>query len=325
MSRFNATMFCAPWLAAIALALASLNALGQGNPIRLIVPFSAGGAADVLARQVAPGLADQLKQTVIVENRLGATGGIAAEYVANAPADGLTVLVGSSSLMTANPNLSRSLRYDPVNGFTPLSLLGTVDVILSVHPSVPANSVKELIAYAKANPNKLSYASSGIGSTLHLGTELFRQQAGIQLNHIPYKGEAPAAQDLVGGHVLMMLLNYASAVPLIQSGKIRALGIASLARHPNHPDLPTIAEAGFAGFQSTIWIGLFLPAKASQPVVDRLHAALLGTMADAALKERIKGLGMLPATSSPEELSERVRADLGKWGSVVRQAGIKVE
>jgi tripartite-type tricarboxylate transporter receptor subunit TctC len=308
-----------------ALMLASSSALAQGTPVRLIVPFSAGGAADVLARQVAPGLAEQLKQTVIVENRLGATGGIAAEYVANAPPDGLTILVGSSSLMTASPNLSRNLRYDPVNGFAPLSLLGTVDVILSVHPSVPAKSVQELVAYAKANPNKVSYASSGIGSTLHLGTELFRQQAGIELNHIPYKGEAPAAQDLVGGHVLMMLLNYASAAPMIQSGKVRALGIASPARHPDYPELPTIAEAGFPGFQSTIWIALFLPAKTSQAVISRQHAALVAAMADAGMKARIKSLGILPATSSPGELGERVRTDLSKWAKVVKDAGIKVE
>ncbi|MGE0798387.1 MAG: Bug family tripartite tricarboxylate transporter substrate binding protein [Lautropia sp.] len=317
------------WLAAGLLALASsfasFQAAAQQAPVRLVVPFAAGGAADILARQVAPLLGNGLKQTVIVENRVGATGAIAAEHVAGSPPDGLTVLVGSSSLMTASPNLSKSLRYDPVKGFAPLSLLGTVDVIVSVHPGVPARSIQELVAYAKANPKKVSYASSGIGSTLHLASELFSQQAGIQMTHVPYKGEAPAAQDLVGGHVDLMFVNFASAVPMIQAKQIRPLGVASLRRHPDFPDLPTIAESGFPGFQSTIWIALFLPAKTPQPIIDRMHGALMTAMGEASVKERIKGLGMLPATSTPQELADRVRDDLARWGRVVRDAGIPVE
>jgi tripartite-type tricarboxylate transporter receptor subunit TctC len=306
------------------------SSVAQAQPasdkvVRIIVPFSAGGPTDVIARVIAPRLGEGLKQTVVVDNRVGATGGIGAELVAKAAPDGLTILLGTSSMMAASPNLSLSLRYDPVKDFVPVSKVATIDNILVVHPSVPANTVQELIAYAKANPNKLSYASSGIGSTYHLGAELFSAQTGIQWTHVPYKGAAPAAQDVVAGHVQVMFDAYSSAVPNMKAGRVKALGIASLKRDPELPNLPTIAESGVPGYETVIWLAFFLPKGTPQAVVDRLRNELVKVMQSPDIKERFATLGMQPVTSTPQELATLLKDELVKWGKVVRDAGIKPE
>lgn len=313
---------------ALPLLLCSLGSpaqTGGDKVMRIIVPFSAGGPTDVIARVLAPKLSEVFKQTVVVDNRVGATGGIGAELVAKAAPDGQTILLGTSSMMAANPNLSLSLRYNPVTDFVPVSMVATIDNILVVHPSVPVNSVRELIAYAKANPNKLSYASSGIGSTYHLGAELFSAQTGIQWTHVPYKGAAPAAQDLVAGHVQVMFDAYSSAVPNFKAGRVKALGIASLKRHPELPNLPTIAESGVPGYETVIWLAFFLPKGSPPAVVERLRNELVSVMQSADIRERFAGLGMQPVTSTPQELATLLRDDLAKWGKVVREAGIKPE
>jgi tripartite-type tricarboxylate transporter receptor subunit TctC len=295
------------------------------KPIRIVVPFAAGGPTDVLARVLAPKLTASLKRTVIVENKAGATGSIGATFVAKSAPDGDTLLLGTSSIMAASPNLTANLTYDPVNDFVPISLVATIENILVVHPSVPAKTVKELVAYAKANPNKLSYASSGIGSTYHLGAELFGSQTGIEWTHVPYKGAAPAIQDVLAGHVQVMFDNTSSAIPNIKSGRLKALGVASLKRYPTLPDLPTIAEEGVAGYETTIWLALFAPAKTPAAVLQKLTKEIHDAVNSAEYKDKLAALDIQPRLSSSQELANFLKADLGKWARVVKDAGIKPE
>jgi tripartite-type tricarboxylate transporter receptor subunit TctC len=300
-------------------------ALAQDKPIRIVVPFAAGGPTDVLARVLAPKLAALLKRTVIVDNKVGATGSIGASFVAKSAPDGDTLLLGTSSIMAASPNLTANLTYDPVNDFVPISLVATIENILVVHPSVPAKTVKELVAYAKANPNKLSYASSGIGSTYHLGAELFSSQTGIEWTHVPYKGAAPAIQDVLAGHVQVMFDNTSSAIPNIKSGRLKALGVASLKRYPTLPELPTIAEEGVAGYETTIWLGLFAPAKTPAAVLQKLSKEVQDAVNSAEYKDKLAALDIQPRLSSSQELAAFLKADLSKWAKVVKAAGIKPE
>jgi tripartite-type tricarboxylate transporter receptor subunit TctC len=297
----------------------------QDKPIRIVVPFAAGGPTDVLARVLAPKLSASLKRTVIVDNKVGATGSIGATFVAKSAPDGDTLLLGTSSIMAASPNLTANLTYDPVNDFVPISLVATIENILVVHPSVPAKTVKELVAYAKANPNKLSYASSGIGSTYHLGAELFGSQTGIEWTHVPYRGAAPAIQDVLAGHVQVMFDNTSSAIPNIKSGRLKALGVASLKRYPTLPELPTIAEEGVAGYETTIWLALFAPAKTPAAILQKLTKEIHDAVNSAEYKDKLAVLDIQPRQSSPQELAAFLKADLGKWAKVVKDAGIKPE
>lgn len=320
-----------PLLKTLGLALAGAMALPvfaqtmSDKPVRIVVPFAAGGPTDVVARVLAPRLAAGLKRTVIVENRVGATGAIGAAHVAKAAPDGDTLLLGTSSIMAANPNLTANLPFDPVADFTPISLVATVENILVVHPSVPANSVRELVAYAKANPGKLSYASSGVGSTYHLGAEMFRAMTGIEWTHVPYKGAAPAIQDVLAGHVQVMFDNASSAIQNMKAGRVRALGVASLRRYPGLPDLPTIAEEGLPGYETTIWIALFVPSKTPAALVAKLNREVQEAVNSAEYKERLQGLDMQPRVSSSQELADYLKSDLAKWARVVKDAGIKPE
>ena len=299
--------------------------LSSDKPVRIVVPFAAGGPTDVIARVLAPKLTASLKRTVIVENRVGATGAIGASFVAKSAPDGDTLLLGTSSIMAANPNLAINLPFDPVADFTPVSLVATIENVLVVHPSVPAKTVKELIAYAKANPGKLTYASSGIGSTYHLGAELFRSQTGIEWTHVPYKGAAPAIQDVLAGHVQLMFDNTSSAIPNIKAGRVRALGVASLHRYPSLPELPTIAEEGVPGYETTIWLGLFVPAKTPAAIVQKLNREVQEAVNSPEYKERMMALDMQPRVSSSQELADYLKSDLAKWAKVVKEAGIKPE
>jgi len=309
----------------LALTVPAQAQLSSDKPVRIVVPFAAGGPTDVIARVLAPKLAASLKRTVIVENRVGATGAIGASHVAKSAPDGDTLLLGTSSIMAANPNLSTNLPFDPVVDFAPVSLVATIENILVVHPSVPAHNVKELVAYAKAHPGKLTYASSGIGSTYHLGAELFRSQTGIEWTHVPYKGAAPAIQDVLAGHVNLMFDNTSSAIPNIKAGRVRALGVASLKRYPSLPDLPTIAEQGLPGYETTIWLALFVPAKTPAATIQNLHRAVQEAVDSPEYKERMTALDMQPRVSSSQELADYLKSDLAKWAKVVKEAGIKPE
>ena len=315
-------------LASGALAMLHANSHAQlvnDKPIRLIIPFAAGGPTDVLARVLAPRLSASLKRPVIVENKAGATGSIGATYVAKAAADGDTLLLGTSSIMAASPNLSSKLPYDPVKDFTPISLVGLIENVLVVNPSVPAKTTQELIAYARQNPGKLTYASSGAGSTYHLGAEMFAANTGITLTHVPYKGAAPAIQDVLAGHVSMMFDNMSSAIPNIRTNRVRALGVASLKRYPAMPELPTISEAGVKDYETTIWLALFAPAKTPLAVVQALNKEVRAAVQSPEYQERLHQLDIQPASSSSTELSGYLQAELSKWQKVVKAAKITPE
>jgi tripartite-type tricarboxylate transporter receptor subunit TctC len=309
-----------------------LGAWGTGTavaqvatPVRLIVPFATGGPTDIGARIVAPYLTQLMKRTVIVENKPGATGAIGTELVAHAAADGATILFGTSTTMGSSPAIFPKLPYDAMKDFVPVGVVATTDNVLVVHPSIPVSNVREFIAYAKANPGKIAYGTSGIGSTYHLGSELFAAQTGIVLTHVPYKGAGPAAQDLVAGHIQMMMDALNSAAPNIKAGKVKALGIASLRRTPELPDVPTLAEQGVTGCEFFQWIAFFLPAKTPQAVVDQLNVDLNKVLDNPEVRDKFVKLGMQAAPGTPQELAATVRTDLARWIKVVREANIKPE
>jgi len=309
----------------LALLLCVSLASAQNNTVRLVVPFATGGPTDIAARVIAPLLSEAMGKTVIVDNRVGATGAIGAEFVARAPTDGNTILFGTSSIMGANPALVQKLPYDPVHDFVAVSTIATIENILVVHPSVPVNNVQEFIRFAKDNPGKLFYGSSGIGSTYHLGAEMFANMTKTQLSHVPYKGQGPAAQDLLAGHLQLMFDAFNSAVPNIKAGRVKALGIASNKRHPELPDLPTIGEQGVSGYVTTIWIAFFLPAKTPAAIVDKMNQDLRAILQRPDVKERFTKLGMQASPSSSNDLDALLKQELALWTKVVKEGNIKAE
>lgn len=312
-------------VATLLAAFSGLASAQSTQPIKLIVPFATGGPTDIAARIIAPRLSASLGRTVVVENKVGATGAIGAEFVAKAAPDGNTILFGTSSIMGANPAMTPKLPYDPIKDFSPVGLVATIENVLVVHPSVPANNIQELIRYAKANPGKLNYGSSGLGSTYHLGAELFASQTGISLSHVPYKGQGPAAQDLLAGHIQLMFDSFNSASPNIKSGRVRALGIASAKRHADLPELPTIQEQGVNGYLTTIWVAFYLPAKTPKAIVDKQSAELIQVLQNPEVKESFAKLGMQSASNTPDELGALTKTELAKWTKVVKEANIKPE
>jgi tripartite-type tricarboxylate transporter receptor subunit TctC len=309
----------------LALLLCVSLASAQNNTVRLVVPFATGGPTDIAARVIAPLLSEAMGKTVIVDNRVGATGAIGAEFVARAPTDGNTILFGTSSIMGANPALVEKLPYDPIRDFVAVSTIATIENILVVHPSVPVNNVQEFIRFAKDNPGKLFYGSSGIGSTYHLGAEMFANMTKTQLSHVPYKGQGPAAQDLLAGHLQLMFDAFNSAVPNIKAGRVKALGIASNKRHPELPDLPTIGEQGVSGYVTTIWIAFFLPAKTPAAIVDKMNQDLRAILQRPDVKERFTKLGMQASPSSSNDLDALLKQELALWTKVVKEGNIKAE
>jgi tripartite-type tricarboxylate transporter receptor subunit TctC len=309
---------CAAWL--------SGSLLAQTNtPVRLVVPFATGGPTDIAARVLAPLLTETLGRPVLVDNRAGATGAIGAEFVAKSAPDGNTILFGTSSIMAANPALMPKLPFDPINDFVSVSQVASIENILVVHPSVPVHSVQDLIRYAKENPGKLNYGSSGIGSTYHLGAEFFANLAKVQMTHVPYKGQGPAAQDLLAGHLQVMFDAYNSAVPNIKMGRVRALGLTSARRNPELPDLPTVAEQGLPGYVTSQWLAFFLPARTPAAIVDKWNSDLVVIMKRPDVRERFLKLGLLPVTSTPPELDSLLRREIALWTRVVREGNIKPE
>ena len=295
------------------------------QPIRIIVPFASGGPTDIAARVMAPFLTDFMKRTVIVENKPGATGVIGTELVARAPADGNTILFGTSSSMGSAPAVTPKLPFDVIKDFIPVGTVATIDNVLVVHPSVPANTLGEFVAYAKANPGKVAYGSSGIGSTYHLGSELFASRTGTKLNHVPYKGAGPAAQDLLAGHIQMMMDALNSAAPNVRAGKVKALAIANLRRNAELPDVPTLAEQGISGGEFHQWLAFFLPAGTPRTIAEKLNADLNKVLANPEVKERFIKLGMQAAPGTPDELAATLRSDLARWTRVVKDANIRAD
>jgi tripartite-type tricarboxylate transporter receptor subunit TctC len=295
------------------------------KPIRIINPFTAGGPVDLLARALGQKLTEAWGQQVIVETRAGAAGNIGIEFAAKQPPDGYTLLVMPTGNAVVNPHIYEKLPYDTLRDFAPVTLLATVENILVVHPSVPVQSVKELIAHAKANPGKLSFSSPGVGSQAHLAGEMLKAMAGIDLLHVPYKGMAPALNDLLGGQVSMMVVSMSSGLRHAQAGKVRVLGVASLKRSPAAAELPTIAEQGLPGFEALSWYALMAPAGTPPEIIGKLAEESARALRAPDVQERLQGLGADPVGNKPSELAAMIKEESERWRKFVRQAGIRAE
>jgi len=324
MIRSIARMAAGALLAAFAL-LSHAQAPFPSKPIRIVVPFPAGGTTDILARAVAQKLTETMGQTVVVDNRPGAGGNIGAELVAKSPPDGYTLLMGTVGTHAINASLYAKMPYDHVRDFAPVILVAGVPNVLVVNPSVPANNVQELIAYIKANPGKVNFASSGSGTSIHLAGELFKTMAGVSMTHVPYKGSAPAVTDLLGGQVQLMFDNLPSALPQIKAGKLRALAVTSAQRASALPDVPTVAEAGLPGFDATSWFGLLAPAGTPKDVVAKLNAEVAKWLASPEAREKLASQGAIAAGQSPEDFTRHIAAETAKWQKVVKESGAKVD
>lgn len=295
------------------------------RPLRLILPFPPGGPSDIVARLFGQKLGETLGQTVVIDNRGGASGNIACETAARATADGYTLMQATVGTMAINPGLYPKLPYDPVRDFQPVSLLTATPYLLVVHPGVPARSVKELVAYVKSRPGRLNFASGGVGTGNHFSAELFRLSAGLDMVHVPYKGTGQALNDVVSGQVQMMFMNLLPALPQVKSGKLRGLAVTSARRSSAAPDIPTIAETGVAGYESTSWHGIVVPAKTPAAIVKRLHGELAGIAQLPEIRERLEAQGTHVIGSTPEEFSALIKTETVKWTKVIRTAGIKPE
>ena len=314
-------------LVAAVLSLCS-HAVAQSwptRPLRLIVPTAPGGGTDFTGRLVAAKLSESLGQQVVVENRGGGGGSVGADNAAKATPDGYTLLLGSIATHAVNPALYKKLPYDQIKDFAPVSLIGTVPNVLVVHPSLPAKTFAEFISYAKANPGKINYGSSGVGSPPHLSMELLRSLTGINLVHVPYKGAGPALADLLGGQVQAMCTSLAGQITFIKSGRVRALGVTTAKRNPQLPEVPTIVESGVPGYEVTIWYAVFAPAATPKPVVQRLNAEMVRALNSAEMKERMAQQGMDPAPSTPAELAEFVKLETVKWAKAAQDSGATAE
>jgi tripartite-type tricarboxylate transporter receptor subunit TctC len=317
-------------LLALSLAVMPFAAVAQdawpSKPIRIVVPFPAGGQLDVVVRLVADRLAPALGQSIVVENRTGADGSIAAEFVKNSPPDGYTWLATSVPFATSIALHPKSLRYDPVQDFQPIANLGTSSFVLVVPTDVPAKTVQEFVAYAKARPGKLSYGGTSVGSVTHLSTEMFMRATGLEMEMIPYAGIPPALSDLVTGRTQFMSLGLIAAQPQIKAGKLRPLAVLDRERNKLLPDTPSIAEAGFADLAVNTWFGLFVPAQTPKDVVTRIHAEVMKALAQPEVLAKYQSIGVDPVTAqSTDAFGEQFRSEIAKWGKVVTDAKIKTD
>ena len=295
------------------------------RPVILVVAFPPGGASDVLARILGRKLEQILGQPFVIDNRPGAGGNVAAEAVARAAPDGYTLLEGNNAILATNAALYKKINFDPVADFAPIGLIGSQANILVVNPSVPVKSVAELIALAKANPGKLNFASSGHGLAAHLAGELFKAEAKIDIVHVPYKGAAPALQDVIAGHVQMMFATASSVVPHIRDGKLRPLGVATLKRTAVLPAVPTIDELGLKDFDATTWHGLVAPAATAKDIVAVLNRALVAALADAAVKRSLADLGVDVIGGTPADFAAYIQSEIPKWTAIIKASGAKLD
>jgi tripartite-type tricarboxylate transporter receptor subunit TctC len=311
---------------AFSFAIISNSAFSQAYPnkqIRLVVTFPSGGAPDILARIFAEKA--QLGQTVFVDNKPGAGGNIGADFVAKSAGDGYTIVMATVGTHSINGGLYAKMPYDMVKDFTPISLLASTPNLLVINNNIPAKNVQELIAYAKANPNKLSFGSPGVGTSVHVSGELFKSQTGVTMEHIPYKGRQFAIPDLVGGQIQLMFDNMPSALPMVKEGKLKALGQTSAKRSAAAPDIPTIAEQGLPSFEATSWFAIFAPANTPKDVVAKLNTEVLRVFKLPEVQDKLKTLGLDAILSSPEELASYQQAEIRKWAKVVKDSGAKAE
>lgn len=315
-------------IAALLLAACGLAAHGASDypsaPVRIVVPFQAGGLTDILARAIAQHASPRLGQPFVVENKPGASGNIGADTVAKSKPDGLTLLMGSIGTNAVNAHLFSRMPYDTLRDFTPISLVASGTLMLVTNPAVPATDMRSLLAYARANPGKLTYASGGAGASQHLAGELLKTMANVDIVHVPYKGVVQGVTDVVAGQV-NMTFDLATVEPHIRAGKLRPIAVANARRSSAFPEVPTIAESGVPGYEVSAWYGLFAPAGTPPAIVQRLQAEVVSALKDPALLQRLSALGAEPAGSTPEELSRFVRSEYDKWGKVVRQAGIRLD
>ena len=327
--RLIAARFVLPAVAVLAASLwaASLCAMAQeplypDRPLRMVVTFTAGGSSDVLARAVAIAMSRGLGQQVVVDNRAGAGGHIGAESVAHAAPDGYTILFGTNGTVGIGPALYRNLRYDPERDLAPIGILHKLPLLLIVNSSVPVTNLRELIDYARANPGKLSFASAGVGTVSHLAGELFKEQATIDILHVPYKGGGSTFLDLLAGRVSMMLETIPTALPPVRGGGMRAIGVTVKERSASTPDIPTLAESGLPDFDVSAWTGLFAPAGTPRAVVERLNAETMRITRDKTYVPLIESMGTDVASSSPEGFGKFVHDDVARWTEVIRRSGI---
>jgi tripartite-type tricarboxylate transporter receptor subunit TctC len=313
------------FLMTMCLALFAVTAYGYPDkPIKIVLGFPAGGGSDILVRTITPALATALGQSIVVDNRPGAGGNLAMEMVARAEPDGYTLLMGSPGL-AINPFLYEKLGFDPLHDFVPIGMVGSVQNVLVVNPSVPVQTVAELVEYAKKNPGRLNYASSGTGTSLHLAGELFKHDTGIQIAHVPYKGGGPAMNDLLGGQVEMMFNVLPSALPQINAGKLRALAVTGATRSPSLPNVPTMLEAGIKGYTAVTWNGLLAPAGTPPAIVRQLNQALQEVLASADTRQRFADMGQDVVMGSPQDFSQLIQDETTKWKTVIQEAGIKAQ
>ena len=291
--------------------------------LRMIVPFPPGGVTDIVARAVAVKLGSELGQQVVVDNRAGASGAIGAELGARAPADGYTLIMGNISTLGINPITFAKLGYDPVSSFDPISLVAVQPLLITVHPSVPAKNLSELVQLAKSQPGQLNYGTAG--SSIHLAVEQFNSLAGIRMNHIAYKGSAPAITDLVGGQIQVLFDPFSSIYPQVTAGKVRALAVTTDKRATAAPQLPTVAEQGFPGFDVSSWQGIVVPAGTPKPVIQRLNRALTAVLASNEVKDKFAQYSAVTAPTTPEQFSAYIKEELARWQKVAQQAGVKPE
>ena len=315
-------------VAGAGLALIALDCAAQGypsKPVRVIVPFPPGAGVDIVTRSVSPRLGELLGQQLIVDNRAGAGGILGAELAAKAPPDGYTLLMATAGILTVIPNMNSKAPYSVERDFVPVTLIASVPSMLVVHPSLPAKSVKELVALARSKPGAINYASTGNGTLPHLAAELFKAQAKIDMVHVPYKGSAPALTDLLGGQVEVFFGNVLSVIPQVRSGTLRALAVTSVERMPVAPETPTLAQSGFPGFEAGPWFGLVAPAGTPREIVNRLHAEVVKTLRLPETQERLAGQGATTVGNTPDQFAAYIRTESAKWAKVLKASGVRAD
>lgn len=326
MNRWAAAAWTALGLASILAPPSAASAQDYpSHVIRLILPQPPGGAIDLIARTLAEPLSEQMKQPVIVENRPGANGGIAAADVARSTPDGYTLFMAVDTNLVVNPTLYRDLPYDPFRDFAPISVLTRTELVLVANPKLPANNVRELIAYAKANPGKLNYASIGLGTQQHLGMELFKLMTDTKITQIEYRGTAPAITDVMAGRADIMITGPPSAKAMAQSGKLKLLAVTGKQRHPLMPAVPTVAESGVPGYEVTGWFGVLAPARTPAPILDRLTAEIHKAVAHPRFRQTMTNAGLEVVGSTPAQMLVLMRSDTEKWAQVIKATGAKIQ
>lgn len=293
------------------------------RPIRFVVPFAPGGSTDTLARSIGIKLSETMGEQIVVDNRAGGNGNIGMQIVAEAPPDGYTIVLGYIANLAIGPHLYAKLPFDPVKSFAPITLLAESPNILVAHPSLPVKNMKELIAYAKAHPGKLNFGSASVASVGHLTGVMLNQMAGIDMQHVPYKGSGQAVVDVVGGQIQLMFSGMSSVMPHVKAGRLKALVVTGAKRSPAVPDVPTIAESGFPGFSATAWYGVLAPAKTPKPIVKRLHDEIVKSLAQPDVKQRLESVGFELIGGTPDQLAEHIKTEIKKWEKVVKASGAK--